>query len=158
MSKFGGKWGLMLKALVFVLPLLAAKTLFHYANLEIVSVGPVITALIAGVFFVIAIILSGVLADFKESEKMPGDLITSIEAIYKDTRLIGGSDAAGKMLVHVQSPIHTVISNFTRQGRGKWCYRPDRRHKGVCYPGNTYCPDPQAEIRTRQHQADIQSR
>jgi hypothetical protein len=119
MSKFRSKWGLILNAGVLVLPLLAAKVVFHYANLEIIAVGPVITALVAGVFFVIAIILSGVLADFKESEKIPGDLITSIEALYKDTRLMGDSVAAGKMLEHVQDLIHTVISNFRRKGSWK---------------------------------------
>jgi hypothetical protein len=52
------KWGLILKAALLVLPLLAIKLIFHFLNLEVIAVGPVIKALVAGVFFVIAIILS----------------------------------------------------------------------------------------------------
>jgi hypothetical protein len=64
MSRLKLKWGLILKAALLVLPLLAIKLIFHFLNLEVIAVGPVITALVAGVFFVIAIILAGVLADF----------------------------------------------------------------------------------------------
>ena len=96
------KYGLITKAFIIVLPLIALKAIFHFLNLEIVAVGPVITALVAGVFFVIAIILSGVLADFKESERIPGELTASIDALYKDTMLTGNREATAGMLVHVR--------------------------------------------------------
>jgi hypothetical protein len=88
MPKLKKKWGLIIKAFIIILPLIGLKAIFHFFNLEIIAVGPVITALVAGVFFVIAIILSGVLSDYKESEKIPGELAASIEALYKDTRLL----------------------------------------------------------------------
>jgi hypothetical protein len=98
---------------------MALKALFHFINFEFITVGPVITALVAGVFFVIAIILSGVLADFKESEKIPGDLAASIEALYKDTMITGSREASAAMLGHVQELIHTIITNFKRQRNWK---------------------------------------
>jgi hypothetical protein len=116
MNSLKTKWGLIIKALIIVLPLVALKAVFHFLNFEVVAVGPVITALVAGVFFVIAIILSGVLADFKESEKMPGELTASIEALYKDTMLVGTKEAAANMLEHVRDLIHTIILNFKRKG------------------------------------------
>lgn len=118
MGTFLTKWGLVIKALVLVLPIVALKAGFHYLDLEVIAVGPIITALVAGVFFVIAIILSGVMADFKESEKMPGDLTASIEALYKDSRL-AGDEAASVMLVRVRELTRTFIANFERKGSWK---------------------------------------
>jgi uncharacterized membrane protein len=97
MHKLRIKWGIIIKAFIIILPLVAIKTVLHFLNLEIIAVGPVITALVAGVFFVIAIILSGVLADYKESEKIPGELAASIEALYKDSRLLGNSEAVNEI-------------------------------------------------------------
>jgi hypothetical protein len=119
MYKLKMKWGLIIKAAIIAIPLLALKALFHFLGIEIVTVGPVITALVAGVFFVIAIILSGVLPDFKESEKMPGELAASIEALYKDTKLIGTEGTAAEMLTHVKDLVHTVTQNFKRKGSWK---------------------------------------
>jgi uncharacterized membrane protein len=113
------KWGLIVKAFIIILPLIGLKAIFHFFNLEIIAVGPVITALVAGVFFVIAIILSGVLSDYKESEKIPGELTTSIEALYKDTRLMGNSEAVNEMLKHVSELTHTITFNFQRKGSWK---------------------------------------
>jgi hypothetical protein len=119
MNRFKLKYGLIIKALLIVLPLVLLKALFHFLNMEIIAVGPVITALVAGVFFVLAIILSGVLADFKESEKIPGELTVSIEALYKDTILVGTAETAVGMLRHVRDLTHIIISNFKRKGDWK---------------------------------------
>jgi hypothetical protein len=76
----------------------------------------VVTALVTGVFFVLAILLSGVLSDFKESEKIPGDLTAAIEALYKDAKLIGTGESEAEMLKHVRDLTQTFINNFHRQG------------------------------------------
>jgi hypothetical protein len=119
MNSLKRKYGLIAKAFIIVLPLIALKAIFHFLNLEIIAVGPVITALVAGVFFVIAIILSGVLADFKESERIPSELTASIEALYKDTMLIGSREATAGMLIHIRELVHTIASNFERKGSWK---------------------------------------
>jgi hypothetical protein len=119
MSRIKLKWGLIIKASLFIIPLLGLKSVLHFLNLEVISVGPVITALVAGVFFVIAIILSGVLSDFKESEKIPGELTVSIEALYKDTWLLGNDGAVAEMLKHVRELTHIITTNFERKGSWK---------------------------------------
>jgi hypothetical protein len=119
MNSFKIKYGLIGKAAIIVLPLIALKAIFHFFSFEVIAVGPVITALVAGVFFVIAIILSGVLADFKESEKIPSELTASIEALYKDTMLAGNQEATAGMLIHIRELIHTLVSNFERKGDWK---------------------------------------
>jgi hypothetical protein len=113
------KWGIILKALLFVVPALVVKIIMHFSGLEYIAVGPIITALVAGVFFVIAIILSGVLTDYKESEKVPGELTASIEAIYKDSRLAGNPDVGARMLGHLKELTHTLKTNFERKDSWK---------------------------------------
>jgi hypothetical protein len=119
MNSLKKKYGLIVKAFIIVLVLIALKAIFHFLNLEIVTVGPVITALVAGVFFVIAIILSGVLSDFKESERIPSELTASIDALYKDTMLTGNREATAGMLIHIKALVHTIVSNFERKGNWK---------------------------------------
>jgi hypothetical protein len=119
MRRLKAKWGLILKAVLVVLPLLGLKVLLHYLGFEIITVGPIVTALVTGVFFVLAILLSGVLADFKESEKIPGDLTAAIEALYKDAKLVGTGDSETEMLKHVQELTHTLTANFHRRGNWK---------------------------------------
>jgi hypothetical protein len=119
MKALKNKWGIIFKACLFVLPLLGLKAILHYLGFEIIAVGPVVTALVTGVFFVLAILLSGVLSDFKESEKIPGDLSAAIEALFKDAKLIGTSDSEKEMLNHVRELTHTLTANFHRHGSWK---------------------------------------
>jgi hypothetical protein len=118
-SRLKVKWGIVGKAALIVAPLIVIKALLHLFNLEMISVGPIITALVAGVFFVLAIILSGVLQDFKESEKMPGELAASIEALYKDSKLIGNGAESNAMIDHIKELLHALHANFERKGNWK---------------------------------------
>jgi hypothetical protein len=119
MNRLKTKYGLILKALIITLVILGLKTMLHSLDFELIGVGPVITALVAGVFFVITIILSGVMADFKESEKIPGELSASLEALYKDSRLITNREGVSTILIHVHELTHTIITNFKRKGAWK---------------------------------------
>lgn len=119
MNNLKAKYGIILKALIITLIIVGLKLVLHFLNFEFISVGPVITALVAGVFFVITIILSGVMSDFKESEKIPGDLSASLESLYKDSRLITSREEVSSMLGHVHTLTHVIISNFQRKGSWK---------------------------------------
>lgn len=70
-----------LSVLIFIL---LAKVGLHYYEIELLSTTPLHTGLLAGSIFVIGFILSGAHSDYKESEKMPVDLTTSLESIYQD--------------------------------------------------------------------------
>jgi hypothetical protein len=112
MKKMRVKWGLVLKALAITVPIVGAKVAFHYLGWEGLGIGTLTSALVTGVFFVIAIILAGVLTDFKESEKMLGEFASSVENIYKDSRLIGsGAEVAG-LLSHERDLVHAATGNF----------------------------------------------
>jgi hypothetical protein len=119
LTKIASKWGLVFKGLLIIIPVVGLKMIFHQLNFDTFAVGTLTSALVTGVFFVIAIILAGVLTDFKESEKMVGELATSIENIYMECRLIGSPEEVADILHHTKDLVHTVMANFKRRGNWK---------------------------------------
>jgi hypothetical protein len=113
------KWGLVLKALLIVMPLIGIKIAFHYLGWEFLEIGTLTSALVSGVFFVIAIILAGVLSDFKECERMLGEFASSIENIYRDSKLIGTESEITDLLSHLRDLVRTALFNFKLHGSYK---------------------------------------
>lgn len=107
---------IILKAAAIVAVLLLAKWLiFHYGK-DVIVAGPVVTALVAGVIFTVAIIFSGVLADYKESEKIPGDLAASLGSLYSDVQFLQVKDQkiTDDLRLHVKELLQVILSNFKR--------------------------------------------
>lgn len=82
--------------LVFkVLPLLAAilgvKYLAHLWGWEVIELNTLFTAIISANVFLLGFLLAGVLADFKEGEKLPGDMSISIDAILDEVFVLRDS-------------------------------------------------------------------
>ena len=71
------KYGLILKALGITLALLVFRLIFDYLKFDILPVTNLITAFISGAIFTIAIIYSGTLIDYKESEKIPAEIVSN---------------------------------------------------------------------------------
>lgn len=112
MNRFTKKWGLVLRVPVILAVLLLLKGLINFFNLDVASANPLVTALVGGVIFTIAIIFTGTLADYKESERIPGELATSIKALYNDTRIIHISDwkITDEMRLHIRELLRIINS------------------------------------------------
>lgn len=102
---FGGKWSLALRIAPLVLAVAGAKLLVNALGWETLSSNPLLGSVIAATVFIFGFLLAGTLADYKESERLPGELAVSLEAIadeclilYEDKR----PDAARECLVHVR--------------------------------------------------------
>jgi hypothetical protein len=106
------KWGIVFKATIFVVPLMVLKFLIDYFNWDLIAVGPVVTALVAGVMFLLAILLTGVLSDYKESEKIPGELEASLRALYHDARLAGEAGAVAPIRSHVKDLLAAILGSL----------------------------------------------
>jgi hypothetical protein len=108
------KYILVLKALGIVAVLVGIKLIVDMFALDVIVVSPVITAIVAGVIFTIAIIFSGVLTDYKESEKIPGELAASIKSLYRDTGVLLKIDAPLALHIreHILELIDTLTENF----------------------------------------------
>ncbi len=76
-----GKWKTALKVLPLALLAVAAKYGLHALDWEVISLSPLFSGLLAATFFLLGFLMSGVLTDYKESEKLPGEMAASLEAM-----------------------------------------------------------------------------
>ena len=67
---------------------IALKLVAHWLGWEVLSLNPLFSGIIAANVFLMGFLLSGVLADYKESERLPGELACSLEAIADEARTI----------------------------------------------------------------------
>jgi hypothetical protein len=113
-ESFMNKWGLIIKAAGITGVLLVVRLVFDYLNYDMLSLTNLITAFISGAIFTIAIVFAGVLTDFKESEKIPGEIATSIRTIYSDLTLIHVQDKEfiSRMQGKVYCLLVTINTNF----------------------------------------------
>ena len=82
------RWKLAIKTLPFVLIIVFVKFLIHYFGYEFLELNSLFTAIISANIFLIGFLISGVLVDYKESEKLPGDLSASLETMADEGLII----------------------------------------------------------------------
>lgn len=104
---------LVFKTAIVVLVFVAVKAATGALKLEVIAISPLITALLGGVIFTLAIIFGGVLSDFKESEKIPGELSASLKSLYKDFKLVSqNSEGLSNMRSHLTALVQVINSNL----------------------------------------------
>ena len=78
----------LLKVSLLVLAIVLIKVTAHSLGLEPIKANPLFTSLVASTVFLLGFLLNGVLSDFKESEKLPSELATSLEVLSLEIRSI----------------------------------------------------------------------
>jgi hypothetical protein len=81
------------------------KVLVHSLGLEIISVNPLFSAMVASTVFLISFLLSGVLTDYKESEKIPGKIASSLETLTLEIEAI----IAYNPKARIDMPVRAVV-------------------------------------------------
>jgi hypothetical protein len=115
-SRLPGSHGLILRAAIATAILVAVKYLLHLRGLEPISTLPLLTALMGGVVFTLAILLSGVLSDFKESERMVGELSSTLRRLHEDVEVIAMSDdRLARMRAKILDLTRVLNANFARE-------------------------------------------
>lgn len=100
-------------AALLALAVAAAKLLVHGRGWELDIVGlPILAAIIGAVTFTMAIVLSGVLADFKEAERGLGEIVSGVRRLHWDFAF-SGADAATVAALRAQLAhfVHMVLEN-----------------------------------------------
>jgi hypothetical protein len=70
-----------------ILPfLLAARYGVDRADWEFVTAGPLLTTVVSGGIFVVALVVAGTLTDYKESERVPAEIVGALSSILTDAR------------------------------------------------------------------------
>ncbi len=83
------RFRLLLRVSAVVAMVVAAKLIIHFIGWEILSINPLFSGIVAANVFLMGFLLSGVLADFKESERIPGELGACLENLAQEVRGIG---------------------------------------------------------------------
>jgi hypothetical protein len=78
------KWWLVLKLLPVLAVFVVIKWLVHFYQLEYLELNALFTSLIAATVFLIGFLISGVLSDYKESEKIPGEIASCLDTLSDD--------------------------------------------------------------------------
>jgi hypothetical protein len=82
------RWGLVARVAPVVAAVALLKVLFHELGWDAVDLNPLYTGLVAANVFLLGFLLAGTLSDYKESEKLPGDLAASIESIADECSIL----------------------------------------------------------------------
>lgn len=110
-------------AAILAVALGLVKAAVHHAHLEPFDLGlGVLTALLGAVVFTLAIILGGVMADFKEAERAMGEIVSQVRRLHWDFALTGADPATvSELRLLLEHFIDMVLGN-ARHGR-RWRLR-----------------------------------
>lgn len=101
-----GDWSIAAKAAPTAAIAVLAKVGFDQVGWDTVALNPLYSGLVAANVFLIGFLLAGTLADYKESEKLPGELAGRTEAIADECQILyldKQADAARRCLAHLVS-------------------------------------------------------
>jgi len=119
-GKFKKKWHVLFQMAPFLAAIIILKIIAHYGNFELLSLNALFTSLIAGTIFLIGFLTTGVISDYKESEKYPSEIAASLEALHDEAHIIMAnkkSKEAGEFLAFHKALCHSIIGWFYRKER-----------------------------------------
>lgn len=119
-DKIWQKWSIAFKILPVVILIALLKFLSHKLGFEIMELNALFTSLVAGTIFLIGFLISGVLSDYKESEKIPSEIAASIKTLYDDTYTIYKTKNAETALQFIEFQ-KSFIASLT-----DWFYKKER--------------------------------
>jgi len=120
------KWKLLLTTLPIVALVVAVALIRDYVlHLRGIIEFSDVTPLLSGVALIVGLMLAGGLTDFKESEKIPGEIATTLETIGDTVQLvmtIDKDDLAANLAARYHTLVTTVEDWFMRRTEVTRCY------------------------------------
>jgi uncharacterized membrane protein YfbV (UPF0208 family) len=114
------KWSIAVRIMPIVILVAILKFIAHNFGLEVMELNALFTSLVAGTIFLIGFLISGVLTDYKESEKIPSELTAAFKTLYDDTYTINknkNSETALQFFEYQKELIHSLIDWFYKKER-----------------------------------------
>jgi predicted membrane chloride channel (bestrophin family) len=118
--KLPSRWTLAVKVLPFVAIIIILKFAVHYFGAEFLSLSSLFTAVVSANIFLIGFLISGVLVDYKESEKIPGDMAACLETMADECMILHktkNAPAARQCLGHLQDFASLLVDWFHKKER-----------------------------------------
>ncbi len=108
------KWLIALKILPLIALVTALKFVSHKLGFEVMELNALFSSLVAGTIFLIGFLISGVLTDYKESEKLPSELAALLRNLYDDTLTIhkGKNSVAAKEFIVFQKDFISSLKDW----------------------------------------------
>lgn len=120
MKKLTLKWKIAFKILPILLFVVVFKFLTHAYEFELMELNALFTSLVAGTIFLIGFLISGVLSDYKESEKLPTEIVACLRTLKDDALTLQkakNSEAAKEFLVYQQQILQNIKKWFFKEIR-----------------------------------------
>jgi predicted membrane chloride channel (bestrophin family) len=94
------------------------KLACHWLGWEVISLNPLFSGIVAANVFLLSFLLNGVLTDYKESERLPGELAASLETMADEAATIyefKRSEAARQLLDSLLTLSQSIKAWFYKQ-------------------------------------------
>lgn len=110
------KFSLFFKAAIAAFVVLVLKYFSDRYGLSHIAINTLTSSFFAGVFFTISILFTAAMTDFKEAEKIPGELAVLLKALHNDAKLTSTSvnDCAETkdIVCHVEDLLGVIATSF----------------------------------------------
>lgn len=111
------KYHLLFSVLPFVLLAVGLKIIFHLLHWEIIpkELTTFFPSILTGIIFILGFLLAGVVTDYKESEKIPNEMVTSLYAIWQEASFIKGVQncpSVAAVMAHLKLFVPTFRGEF----------------------------------------------
>jgi hypothetical protein len=110
---------LAVQTAVIVALLLGLRVAVEEFDWEFVEVSSLLTALVSGGIFVVALVVAGTLTDYKESERVPAEMVAALSSIHTDATMFKREkpafDLAG-LERRLRNVVHTFRSDLEHPG------------------------------------------
>jgi hypothetical protein len=109
---------LLLRVSAIVALVVGTKLLVHFLRWEIISINPLFSGIVAANVFLMGFLLSGVLSDFKESERLPGELGACLENLAQEVcgiKMARPEANVGSCLVLLSQLSQDILSWFRKK-------------------------------------------
>lgn len=115
----GKKW-LWYQVVPVVAGIVLLKYILHTQGLEIFELSTLFTAVISANVFLLSFLLAGVLSDFKESERLPGEMTVLLDAMVDDIVALKESKkpaSADDAITYIASFVQSLKQWFHKEER-----------------------------------------
>ncbi len=116
------KWSIAIKILPILAVIIVVKFILHILGWEVLSLNTLFTSIVAATIFLLGFLITGVLTDYKESEKIPGDIAACLSSITDEANCIFKSrkcQQAERLSEHVSGLTDDFISWFYKREKTK---------------------------------------
>lgn len=83
------KWSLALRVLPLAILIAGGKAVSVHLGLEVIAESPLLSSVVTANVFLLGFLLAGTLTDYKESERLPGEVASHLESIADECWILG---------------------------------------------------------------------